>query len=650
MQLMNLVSGVLCLVLLLPASAARAADLVPVESFAATETYSNPAISSGGTYVAVSADLGENNHGIVVFRLADMATTAFIKLRKYELAVQIQWVSDTRLVYVKGGQWGAAEQPYNFGEIIGMDFDSRNHLYLFGYQESTLGIGVPAGYGVLVGVPPEPNGKFYMSRASAENHLPASLLYEVDAMTGRSRLLADVGERNLRFVLDANGVARFARGVDRSEAQLLYGADAEGKNWRKLEVGKANEAFIPVGFTGDGKQVLGSLSVNGGPWALAEADPALAKHEVLASDGFGDADWLVFGTKGRPLAVEFGGGRPGVALFEPQSPDGKLYRELSAGFPGQHVRFLGQSTDGNVVLVYIYSDRNPGEWAVMDRKSDKLSRLLQTNAAINPKDMGERRYIRFKTGDGLELDGYLTLPNGVTDPKRLPMVLLPHGGPHGVADAWRFDSDAQFLASRGYLVLQVNYRGSGGRGPDFRAAGYRQWSKRIQDDLADGMRWAVAQGYADAKRICVYGGSFGGYSAMMLAAKEPELVKCAAGYAGLYDLRAFANKSDTSRSFDGRAYVERVVGTDDDDLLANSPLAWVHRIKAPVFLAHGEEDERTPLAQAEAMKKALEQAGNKPIWMSVPGEAHGFYAQKNIVAFYKQLETFIAAHIGPGGR
>ncbi len=407
--------------------------------------------------------------------------------------------------------------------------------------------------------------------------------------------------------------------------------------------------FNPLRFSPDGNHVFGNYSTKGGPFALVKADLTLAKREVLAQDDFNSIDNVVWDSKWQPLAVEFKGARPRVTYLNPASPDTKLHRDLRKGFADQNVTFVDHSADGNISLVYIYSDRNPGEWAVMDRKKNSFARLLQRNSAINPKDMAERHYIRFKASDGLELDGYLTVPTGVSDPKNLPMVLVPHGGPHSVSDSWGFDPDAQFLATRGYLVLQVNYRGSNGRGYSFRESGYRQWGKRIQEDLIDGTRWAVTKGYADPKRICVYGASFGGYSALMLASKMPESIKCAAGLSGLYDLRSMANKSDVSRSFLGRAEIARFVGGDDDELLANSPLALAGSIKAPVFLAHGQKDERTPLGQAEAMKKALEKAGNKPIWMSVPKEGHGFYVEKNVIAFYTQLEEFLAANIGPGG-
>ncbi|RZA17084.1 MAG: S9 family peptidase [Lysobacteraceae bacterium] len=641
----------IALALLASPVVATAAAKVPVASFAAQQTYDNPRISSGGSYVAVSADLGDDDHGIMVFRLSDMAQTAFIKLPRYQLAIELHWVSDTRLVYVKGGKWGAREQPFDFGEIIAMDFDGKKHTYIFGYKATTQSMGLEPGHGNFAGLPPKANGKFYMTRTSVESALGRSQLYEVDATTSRHRLVADVGgNQNLSFVMDANGVARFAYGVDKNDVQLLYVADAKGENWRKLPGDAVGGVFEPIAFTPDGQQVFGTFAIDGGPRSLVKADLSLSKREVLASDGFNDVASVVWDSNRQPLAVEFKGALPRVQFLDPASADAKLYQEIRSGFPGQHVKFADHSEDGNVSLVYIYSDRNPGEWAVMNRKKDNLARLLQRNAAIDPTAMGGRHYVRFKASDGVELDAYVTVPAGVTELKAMPMVLLPHGGPHYVSDQWGFDTDAQFLASRGYLVLQVNYRGSGDRGYSFQEAGHRQWGGRIQDDLVDGMRWAIAKGYADPGRICVFGASFGGYSALMLAAKAPDLVKCAAGLSGLYDLRSMANKSDTAQSFLGRSYIERVIGRDDAELLANSPLSRVAGIKAPVFLAHGEADERTPYRQADAMAKSLQKAGNKPVWMSVPKEGHGFYAEKNVVAFYNQLEDFLAANIGAGGR
>ena len=625
-----------------------AEDVVPVEAFVSQQTFENPRLSTDGSYVAVSVDLGDDTHGIMVFRLADMSQTAFMKLPKYEMAIEIHWVNDTQLVYVKGGKWGAREAPYDYGEIIAMDYDGRHHKYIYGWMETTKGAGLPKGHGNYAGRPLKPNGTFYMTRSSEESALGRTILYSIDINTHNHDLVADVGPgQNLSFVMDHQGVPRFAHGWNKDETQLLFVAeDSDGKNWRKISV---DGTFVPFAFTPDGKQVYGWYSEDGGPSSLVRADLDLAKREILAADAFNSIGAITWDSQRQPLAVEFKGGLPKLQVLDPVSPDAKLLQELRAGFPGQHARFWDHSANGVVSLVYIYSDRNPGEWAVFNRKTNTLARLLQVNPEIDPAKMGARHYVRFPASDGLELDAYVTVPAGTAELKNLPMVLLPHGGPHGVSDGWGFDTEAQFLASRGYLVLQVNYRGSEGRGYAFREAGYRNWSTRIQEDLVDGMRWATSKGYADPARICVYGASFGAYSAMVLAARHPEMIKCVAAQAGLYDLRTMAStSSEAGRTFWGRAYVERAIGSDRSQMLAESPLSMAASIKAPVFMAHGGRDERTPIDQAEAMKKALEKAGNPPIWMEVRNEAHGFYVEENQIAFYQKLEEFLADNIGAG--
>ena len=229
---------------------------------------------------------------------------------------------------------------------------------------------------------------------------------------------------------------------------------------------------------------------------------------------------------------------------------------------------------------------------------------------------------------------------------KAPLVLLPHGGPHGPYDSWFFDEDAQFLASRGYAVLQVNFRGSGGRGVNFQEAGYRQWGGKIVDDLVDATRWAIAQGEVDGNRVCAYGASFGGYASMMLAAREPELYKCAVGYVGVYDLKLLAKPNNDRRDNSRASTFRKFVGDDRAELDRNSPVTLAAKIKAPVFLVHGGNDKRAPVEHAHAMRAALTAAGRPPEWFLAPNEGHGFYDTANRTAFYEKLEAFLGRHIG----
>jgi dipeptidyl aminopeptidase/acylaminoacyl peptidase len=214
-------------------------------------------------------------------------------------------------------------------------------------------------------------------------------------------------------------------------------------------------------------------------------------------------------------------------------------------------------------------------------------------------------------------------------------------------DTWFYDRDAQFLASRGYAVLQVNFRGSGGRGIAFQKSGYRQWGSGIQDDLIDGVRWATTKGIADPDRACIFGASFGGYSALMAVIREPDLFKCAVGYAGVYDLPSILTEYKTRRNKRRFNYFTESLGDDTQKLESYSPASQAEKIKVPIFLAHGKEDDIALPSQAELMRNALDKAGKPYEWMMVPQEGHGFYAAKNRIAFYEKLEAFLAKYIGP---
>lgn len=618
---------------------------VPVAAFATYNTMYSPQLSPDGSYLAISSELDEGRHALRIYRLSDMTQTAMLRLPPFELPVEVRWVSERRLIVAKGRKLGAREEPIGTGEIIATDFDGSQQAYIFGYERNPRLRGLEPGFGDIAGLPEQPNGHFYMRRLSA--NAQRSQLYDVDAVQATARLVADIPVRNLSFVLDRQGKPRYAYGADDRNVYQLHAADAQGQ-WQSLSAEVIGGKFVPLTFTPDGQQVFADFSVAGGPVMLVRADPDGKNRQVLARDDFAsysDLEWTP--RPWQPFAVATGAGKPKLIYLDPASVDAQMHETLSNSFPDERVSYINHSTDGDKSLVYVHSDRDAGRWYLLERAQRKVSLLLVGREGLQAEQMGERRPIRFKTRDGLDLTGFMTLPAGVSDPRKLPMVVLPHGGPHGIADEWAFDTDAQFLASRGYLVLQVNFRGSGGRGIAFEQSGYRQWGSGIQEDVLAGVRWTVDQGYADPARICAYGASFGAYSAMMLAAKAPELIKCAVGVSGVYDLQMMWSKGDIEDTRRGRHYLERAIGSDPATLRANSPVDVAARIRTPVLLVHGEIDERTPFAQAKAMKAALEAAGNPPEWMAVPKEGHGFYKDTNNIAFYQRLEGFLQKHLAP---
>jgi dipeptidyl aminopeptidase/acylaminoacyl peptidase len=351
-----------------------------------------------------------------------------------------------------------------------------------------------------------------------------------------------------------------------------------------------------------------------------------------------------------PFAAIRNIGIPNVRYLDADSPNTKLHKDLSQQFPGSIVNFINFTDDGNKLLFGVASDRDPGSYFLYDKKSGTANLLFSTSEEIDPEQMAERRPFAFKARDGLELFGYITVPkNTDTNKQKLPMVLIPHGGPFGISDSWYFDEDAQFLASRGYAVLQINFRGSGGRGETFRESGFTHWGNLIQDDLIDGVKAAIAQGGIDSKRICTFGTSFGGYSALMLAAREPDMFKCAVGYAGVYDLAYIFKEDHVTANKGSIAFFKRTMGENEDELARQSPAKQAEKIKIPVWLVHGGKDEVSPPEHAKRMREALIKAGHPPEWTMEPDEGHGFYDTQRRKEFYEKLEKFLYLHIGQKG-
>ena len=259
--------------------------------------------------------------------------------------------------------------------------------------------------------------------------------------------------------------------------------------------------------------------------------------------------------------------------------------------------------------------------------------------------MANMRPVTLKARDGVTLHGYLTLPTDGNG-KNLPLILNPHGGPHGIRDAWGWDPEAQFFATHGYAVLQVNYRGSGGYGMKFQDMGYRRWGTTMQSDLADAVHWAIGQGIADPKRICVYGASYGGYAALENSILYPGLYKCTVGYVGVYDL-TLLGRSDFSHYAFGDRYLDVVLGDDKSTLEAESPVYQADKIKDPLFIIYGGADKRVVPENAEELMAALDKLGRKYEVMYERNEGHGFTKPQHNCELHTRMLHFFDKYIGP---
>lgn len=309
---------------------------------------------------------------------------------------------------------------------------------------------------------------------------------------------------------------------------------------------------------------------------------------------------------------------------------------------GYTVDFIDQSNDGSSLIIKVSNPYDPGAMYYM--KNGEIAASLGNMYPSLPSDeMGEVISVQYPARDGLKIPSYVTLPPSVTDTsqlKNLPFIVLPHGGPYG-RDTKRFDYFAQFFASRGYGVLQMNFRGSEGYGKAFKEAGRKNWVI-MQEDVEDGARWLLKKGYADPDRMCIAGWSYGGYASLMGAAKNDDIYSCAIAMAALTDISDF--KSDLKRYRFGSASGKNFIGygfESEDDIKANSPVKIAEDIKIPLFLAHGTEDQQVHFDQYNRMKRALKKSSAKVTYMKFKNEDHYLSSQKNRQDFFKGLDDFL---------
>jgi len=635
---------------------------LPVSDFVKHPTLTNPVISPDGKYLAVTVnentDSTDASYQLAVLSLPDLKPVSRLDMAPRFMPYNLRWVSNSRLIMGLARETGTLVAPSVTGDIVGVDFDGTHKKTLYSLQHrggtfsSVNSLDIPQGFPSIVGTPHPPNGHFYLSldrmSAGAEGDIwkyGKSDLYDVDGASGRAVKIGEIDHGGMSM-LPHDGVARIASGDDTRMNSVAFHS-ADGKTWTRMPDSTVGKSFDPLRISRDGKHLYALSSLDGGPDQLVECDLDGGNRKVLASDSFSSVTDVMWNPEtGTPMAAVFsGGGRPKIQYIA-NGAYAQIMRALSQGQPADFVSMEGASTDGATLLIGVRSDRNPGAFALFERNGMHARPLYQALPWIKPADMPERMPIRFKDRDGVELAGFLTLPNG-GDHKNLPLVLIPHGGPIGPSDGWFYDPWAALLANRGYASLQINYRGSGDRGYNFQRSGYKQFATGIQDDLVDGVQWAIAQGYVDPNRVCVFGGSFGGYSSLMQPILAPKLYKCAVDYAGVYDWRIGIDKSDTRRFAGGRVYFKDAIGTRED-AYAMSPVSMMDKFNVPVLIAHGKDDPRVPYQNATDLRSYLDKAGKPYEWLAEAKELHGFASEDHNEELWNMILPFFGKHIGAG--
>ena len=430
--------------------------------------------------------------------------------------------------------------------------------------------------------------------------------------------------------------------------QILY-RDTEEEEFRPVLTTNFRDVVSFMEFTPDNREVYAATNLNRDKTVLVRMNPATCEElELLYENELYDISSISYSRKRKKLlSVYCTGHKEPVRHFFDKEEEA-LRTRIKAHFPDQRYGIADTDKAERYYLVYVGGDRTRGAYWFYDAETDQATPIAQLAPWIRPEEMNAMLPISYQTRDGLHIEAYLTLPNGLTlqEAKNLPIVVNPHGGPWA-RDCWGYSSEVQFLANRGYAVFQMNFRGSTGYGRHFLEASYKQWGLKMQDDITDGVNWLIEQGIADAKRIAIYGGSYGGYAVLAGLTLTPTLYACGIDYVGVSNLFTFMNtippywRPMLEMMYEQVGHPE----TDKEQLEATSPALHADKICVPLFIAQGANDPRVNKAESDQMVDALRQRGVEVEYMVKDDEGHGFHNQENRFDFYRAMESFLKQHL-----
>ncbi len=640
---------------------AAVSALIPTKDFARLATYEQLRLSPDGQHLAVSARGSDGHYSLLILKMPEKKAVSVLRFNGEASVGDIAWVSNQRIVVSIAQQDGTADAPRLTGELYGMNLDGSGKGYLFGYRGAhSSGTRIQAGNEAVSGfaklVDPlvlEPDNALVMMTTNTEStangrHFSPNYtrLYRMNVYSGKLKEVASSPIRTpTSYYADNKGQARLVYGHGEDSAELQSFWKNDDHDWQPVLI--PGGVPRPLSLTEDGKRAFFSVEKTATQRCLVElAIPAtgVAVSKELLCKPLNEMARFYFTADGAPYAYQ-GVEDDGLVLIGAAPLEARVLASLQTQFKDQKVELLSRSRDSHRLLFVVYSDHYAGEYFLYDDDTKQAAFLDSNRLWLVPDQMADVRKVDYLTRDGLTIHAYLTLPPG-RPAQNLPMVVLPHGGPIGVRNRWRWDADAQFLASRGYAVLQMNFRGSGGYGAQFEHKGYGEWGGKIIDDITDGARWAVTKGYADPQRLCIFGASYGGYAALMSAVREPNLYRCAVGYSGVYDLNLLVDDSDVVNRNSGRLFLQESMGKTQEARALQSPIHYLDKLKAAVMIVHGERDIRAPYSQAKALRAALKDR-NKPFeWLVKSDEGHGFSNEDNRTELYDKLAAFLDRNIG----
>lgn len=623
---------------------------LPAELFVEPSDMRAPVLSPMGDALAVLVRGREGRRELVVIDISNPQALKMVEVAHSDNAdvFQVRWADNTRLVFDVG------HEHESHGDLssrltYAVDRDGAHLLRLDHDVAEVLhdGSGDVVAYRTTEG---NCTGNAVRWHCEDGFFIPMRL----NTRTGFARPLVDapLPTHPLQWVIDGNGRV-LAVETHHAGETALYVPVAGGGPWKELRhfVDYRDNAFTVHGVGADGRVYVTRMSGNDAAtrdlYVLDLATGQLSAQPVVDVQGFDFRGSLVDDWHAhRVLGAHYAGDADGTAWFDRDMA--ALQQRVDGALPGRvNVIDPADCACARQVLVRSWSDRQPTQFYLFDRQDGRLTPIGEARAKIPAARMGRTTFERIRARDGHDLPVYVTRPLGKGP---WPAVVLVHGGPFVRGWNWEWDAESQFLASRGYLVVKPEFRGSEGYGVKLFEAGNRQWGLAMQDDIADATIWAAHQGLSDPGRTCILGGSYGGYAALMGLVRYPDLYRCGIAYAAVSDINLKYELwwSDLDDEWKGYGMRE-IVGDPQKDagqLAATSPLRQAAKITHPLLLTHGGLDRRVPVDHAQLLRSALEERHAPLTWVFYPDEGHGWSKPANRADWLRRIEAFLAANDG----
>jgi|HigsolmetaAR201D_1030396.scaffolds.fasta_scaffold02310_7 Dipeptidyl aminopeptidases/acylaminoacyl-peptidases len=616
---------------------------ISAEDFGALPFMTAPLLSPSGERVAARA-YSKDGLRIAIIDLKNQQNSLTIPIPEDRDLRWYQWAGDKRLLLSVGtSEFFMGEDVY-VTRLLMFDIETQQ-VHLVGKKN--------AGFMGDDVIYVDPSGSWLLLNLQAAiDQYPS--VWRVDLDTLKSKMIVRPQDHVWDWFADSNGVVRTGIGRTKDRTWVLYRRDENSRferiarstrsgSGKSSGSGDANDDIDNIVLVAGSDQGYLVSNWKTGRFGLYRYD--IAKDEItdtLFEHPSVDLDSVYVTQDGVLRAVRYIDDRQRVEWFDPEMKT--IQEEIDAAIPGRINTIVTHSKERDKMIVWTGGASDPGLYYYFEPAAGVMRLLAKPYSRIDAKALAPVESVTYKARDGLEIPAYLTLPRD-REPKNLPLVIVPHGGPFA-RDQWIYHAEVQFLANRGYAVLQPNFRGSVGYGKAFVQKGEGQWGRGMQDDLDDGVKWLVERGTVDPKRVCIMGGSYGGYAAMWAAVRNPDIYRCAISFAGISDVEAMLRYD--RRLFTATRYYRdwrsTVQGEKSFDLATVSPLKAADRIQIPLLIAHGARDKTVPVSQSRKMHEALTKANKPHEFVVYKDEGHGFENPDNFVDYLKRVEAFLNEH------